>query len=107
MKENDEKSFAVLTEEFASPIRTWQLKKPAKRNAFLLFNDDDAGEWCAFMFGNVRAKYPMATVVKGLDLAMKAAPELYAWIRASVACVERELKREREAKQKADSHGKD
>lgn len=103
MKENDEKSFAVLTDEFANPIRTWQLKKPAKRNAFLLFNDDDAGEWCAFMFGNVRAKYPMATVVKGLDSAMKAVPELYGWIRASVRFVEREQKKQ----SKQSTHGTD
>ena len=103
MKENNEKSFTALTDEFVNPIRTWQHKKPAKRNAFLLFYDDDAGKWCAFMFGNERAKYPMATVVKGLDSAMKAAPELYGWIRASVRFVEREQKKQ--SKQR--THGTD
>ena len=103
MNENNEKSFAVLADEFAKPIRTWQHKKPAKRNAFLLLCDDDAGEWYAFMFGNERAKYPMATVIRGLDSAMKAVPELYGWIRASVRCVEREQMKQ----SKQSTHGKD
>lgn len=102
------KSFIELTNEFALPIAVWQHKKPAKRNAFLLFHDDDAGRWCTCMLGNNRAKYPMATVVKGLSSAMIKTPELYGWICASVRCVERELKKlKKEAKQKADSHGKD
>ena len=88
-----QKSFTELTNEFAYPIATWQHKKPAKRNAFLLFCDQDAGEFHAFLLGNNRAKYPTATALNGLMEAMRSKPELYNWIRASVRCIEREDKK--------------
>ena len=102
-----QQSFNRLTNEFAQPIAIWQHTKPAKRNAFLLFYDEDAGVYAAFMLGNKRAKYPVATAIRGLTDAMRDAPELYGWIRASVRYIEREEKKAAKAlKEEGESHGK-
>ena len=103
-----QKSFNELTNEFAYPIAIWQHKKPAKRNAFLLFRDEEAGEYHVFMLGNNRAKYPVATAIEGLTAAMRDVPELYGWIRASVRYIEREDKKAaKQQTSKNSSHGKD
>ena len=104
---NEKQSFDKLTEEFAQPIAIWQHTKPAKRNAFLLFRDEDAGEYTAYILGNKRAKYPVATAIRGLTDVMRDMPELYGWIRASVRYLEREEKKAAKALKKEDeSHGK-
>ena len=103
-----QQSFNRLTNEFAQPIAAWQHAKPAKRNAFLLFHDEDAGEYTAYILGNKRAKYPIATAIRGLTDVMHDVPELYGWIRASVRCLEREEKKAAKAlKEEDESHGKD
>ena len=102
-----QQSFNRLTNMFAQPIAAWQHTKPAKRNAFLLFRDEEAGEYHAFLLGNKRAKYPIATAIEGLTALMKDVPELYGWIRASVRCLEREEKKAAKAlKEEGKSHGK-
>ena len=104
---NEKQSFDRLTNEFAQPIATWQHTKPAKRNAFLLFRDEDAGEYVAYILGNKRAKYPIATAINGLTEVMRDVPELYGWIRASVRYLEREEKKAAKAlKEEGESHGK-
>ena len=97
---NEKQSFNRLTNEFAQPIATWQRTKPAKRNAFLLLRDEDAGEYVAYILGNKRAKYPTATALKGLGEAMIQRADLLGWIKANVNYAERELK-------KRGIHGKD
>ena len=94
MKKNvDEKLFDDLVEEFAAPILKWQRKKPAKRNAFLLFRDGDTGEYAIRLMGNARAKHPMPTSLEGLGEAMIDCRELLGWVKAFVRFAEREIKR--------------
>ena len=88
------KAFDALVKKFTLPVATWQHIKPAKRNAFLLFSDKDIGEWHIRLLGNKRAKYFVPTAIEGLIDAMKAHPELFAWIRAAVRFIEREQKKE-------------
>ena len=103
-----QKSFNELTNEFAHPIAIWQHKKPAKRSAFLLLSDLDAGEYVYFPFGNNRDKYPLATSIQSLWKAMYEHKELLGWVKACVNCAERELKKAAKAQQKEETdHGKD
>ena len=95
-KKVDEKLFDDLIEEFAAPILKWQRKKPAKRNAFLLFRDGDAEEYAIRLMGNARAKHPMPTSLEGLSEAMVDCRELLGWVKANVRFAERELKRKYE-----------
>jgi hypothetical protein len=103
-----QKPFNELTNEFAYPIAIWQHKKPAKRSAFLLLSDLDAGEYVYFPFGNNRDKYPLATSIQSLWKAMYEHKELLGSVKACVNCAERELKKAAKAQQKEETdHGKD
>ena len=97
---NSKKVFDQFTESMATNLRKWHNVKPAKRTAFLLFHDEDAGEYVAYILGNKRAKYPTATALKGLGEAMIQRADLLGWIKANVNYAERELK-------KRGIHGKD
>ena len=102
----DEKQFNVLVSEFAAPIAKWQKKKPAKRSAMLLCCDHEVGHYAIDLYGNKRAKYPIASCLNGLGDAMIAQPELLSWIKALVRYAERELKRKnKQAKNQADGKG--
>ena len=113
MKKNNEAKKAVMTAkqfdklvtEFVHPVAVWQNKKPAKRSAFLLLADKEVGEYRLSLYGNDRAKYPVATTLEGLGNAMIQSSTLLGWVKANVRYAERELKRA--AKQNESSHGKD
>lgn len=94
-EQNRQKTFVELTDEFVTPIGQWQNQKPAQRSAFLLFCDKEEGEYQLTNFGNKRAKYPTATTLEGLVPALKRSPELLGWMKATIRCAERELKREK------------
>ena len=102
----DEKQFYELLNEFKAPIAKWQKKKPAKRNALLLFCDRDAGLYGLELMGNKRAKYPLATCLNGLSEALIEGPELLGWVKADVRFAERELKRKyQQTKSQEDGKG--
>ena len=89
----DEKQFFALVDEFAAPIAKWQKKKPAKRTALLICCDLEVGRYSVKICGNKRAKYPVATSLRGFGDAMIAEPELLGWVKAHVRYAEREIKR--------------
>ena len=94
-KDESQKTFSEITDEFVRPIGQWQHQKPAQRSAFLLFSDKEVGEFHLTSFGNKRAKYPTATTLEGLVPALKRSPDLLGWMKACVRCAERELKRKK------------
>ena len=102
----DETQFFPLAEEFAAPIAKWQNKKPAKRSALLICCDIEVGRYFIRICENKRAKYPIATCLRGLSDAMIAEPELLGWVKAHVRYAERELKRRnKQANNQEDGQG--
>ena len=92
----EQQQFSELMNQFSAPIEKWQNKKPAKRNAFMLFCDKEVGSYKIIPCGNDRAKYPLATCLEGLGQAMIDYPDLLGWVKANVRFAERELKRKYE-----------
>ena len=90
-----EKQFVENNEKMVNLIAKWQHKKLAKRNAFILLRDADAGLWQVFLYGNPRAKYPVATAFHGLGSAMIQNEDILGWVKAQVRFAERELKKQR------------